>query len=74
MDRAFKETQGRATSKPFDCRSCDAMLVDQMKIDWFFVRDILVNRNDAPITANTAELSIRLGLRAIGESVGTEGQ
>ena len=48
--------------------------LDQLKIDQSFVRDVLVDQNDAVIARTIVGLGITLGLSVIAEGVETEGQ
>ncbi|MGB3609012.1 MAG: PAS domain S-box protein [Cellvibrio sp.] len=48
--------------------------LDQLKIDQSFVRDVLVDHNDAVIARTIVGLGITLGLSVIAEGVETEGQ
>jgi len=48
--------------------------LDQLKIDWSFVRDVLTNANDAAIAQTIVALGQAMGLSVIAEGVETEAQ
>lgn len=48
--------------------------LDELKIDYAFMKDVLVSRNDASIVRSIITLANSLGLDVIAEGVETEGQ
>ncbi len=48
--------------------------LDQLKIDWSFVKDVLTDANDAAIAQTIVALGKTMGLSVIAEGVETEGQ
>jgi len=48
--------------------------LDQLKIDWSFVKDVLTNANDAAIAQTIVALGKTMGLSVIAEGVETEAQ
>lgn len=48
--------------------------LDELKIDYAFMKDVLVNRSDASIVRSIITLANSLGLDVIAEGVETEGQ
>lgn len=48
--------------------------LDQLKIDWSFIKDVLTDTNDAAIARTIVALGQTMGLSVIAEGVETEGQ